>query len=56
MAKIHEEVKHAPYLANRLFAVVASLSSLDDKHGLTPEDFKPAKKVESFPEIQRDVF
>jgi integrase len=56
MAKLHLEVKHAPYQANRLLAVVASMYSFGDKHGLTPEDFNPAKKIERFPEARRERF
>jgi integrase len=56
MAKLHLEIKHAPYRANRLLAVVASMYSFGDKHGLTPEDFNPAKKIERFPETRRERF
>jgi integrase len=56
MAKLHLEIKHAPYQANRLLAVVASMYSFGDKHGLTPEDFNPAKKIERFPETRRERF
>jgi integrase len=56
MAKLHLEIKHAPYQANRLLAVVASMYSFGDKHGLTPEDFNPAKKIERFPEARRERF
>ncbi len=56
MAKLHLGMKHAPYQANRLLAVVASMYSFGDKHGLTPEDFNPAKKIEKFPETRRERF
>ena len=56
MAKLHLEIKHAPYQANRLLAVVASMYSFGDKHGLTPEDYNPAKKIERFPETRRERF
>jgi len=56
MAKLHLGMKHAPYQANRLLAVVASMYSFGDKHGLTPEDFNPARKIERFPETRRERF
>ena len=56
MAKLHLGLKHAPYQANRLLAVVGSMYSFGDKHGLTPEDFNPAKKIERFPETRRERF
>jgi len=56
MAKLHLGMKHAPYQANRLLAVVGSMYSFGDKHGLTPEDFNPARKIERFPETSRERF
>lgn len=56
VARLHLGMKHAPYRANRLLAVIASMYTFGDKHGLTPEDFNPARKIERFPESRRERF
>ena len=56
MAKLHLEMKRVPYQANRLLAVVGSMYTFGDRHGLTPENFNPAKKIEKFRESRRERF
>jgi len=56
LAKLHLSMKDTPYQANRLIATVASMYTYGDKHGLTPEDFNPAKRIDRFGETRRERF
>lgn len=56
LAKLHLSMKETPYQANRLIATVASMYSYGDKHGLTPENFNPAKRIDRFGEKRRERF
>ena len=49
-------MRDRPYQANRLLAVVASMYSFGEKHGLTPEGHAPAARIERFPEARRERF
>ena len=56
LAKLHLSMKDTPYQANRLIATVASMYTYGDKHGLTPENFNPAKRIDRFGETRRERF
>lgn len=56
LAKLHLSMKETPYQANRLIATVASMYTYGDKHGLTPENFNPAKRIDRFAEKRRERF
>lgn len=56
LAKLHLSMKETPYQANRLIATVASMYTYGDKHGLTPENFNPAKRIDRFGEARRERF
>ena len=56
LAKLHLSMKETPYQANRLIATVASMYSYGEKHGLTPENFNPAKRIDRFGETRRERF
>jgi integrase len=56
LAKLHLSMKETPYQANRLIATVASMYTYGDKHGLTPENFNPAKRIDRFGETRRERF
>jgi integrase len=45
-----------PNQANRLLAVVASMYSFGEQHGLVPEGCNPAARIERFPEARRERF
>lgn len=56
LACLHLSLRDRPYQANRLLAVVASMYSFGQKHGLVPEGCNPAAKIERFPEARRERF
>lgn len=56
LAKLHLSMKDTPYQANRLIATAASMYTYGDKHGLTPENFNPAKRIDRFGEARRERF
>ncbi|MBM3564281.1 MAG: site-specific integrase [Alphaproteobacteria bacterium] len=56
LARLHLSLQDRPYQANRLLAVVASMYSFGERHGLVPEGCSPASRIERFPEARRERF
>jgi integrase len=56
LARLHLSIQDRPYQANRLLAVVASMYSFGERHGLVPEGYNPAVRIERFPEARRERF
>lgn len=56
LAELHLSMKKRPYQANRLLAVVASMYSFGEKHGLVPEGYNPSARIDRFPEGRRERF
>lgn len=56
LARLHLSMKHVPYRANHVLAVVASMYSFGAKHGLVPEGVNPALGIERYPEPRRERF
>jgi len=56
LARLHLSLQDRPYQANRLLAVVASMYSYGERHGLLPEGYNPAARIERFPEARRERF
>lgn len=56
LARLHLSLQDRPYQANRLLAVVASMYSFGERHGLVPEGCNPASRIERFPEARRERF
>jgi integrase len=56
LARLHLSMKHIPYRANHVLAVIASMYSFGSKHGLVPEGVNPALGIERFPEPRRERF
>jgi len=56
LARLHLSLQDRPYQANRLLAVVASMYSFGERHGLVPEGYNPAGRIERFPEARRERF
>jgi integrase len=56
LARLHLSLQDKPYQANRLLAVVASMYSFGERHGLVPEGCNPAARIERFPEARRERF
>ncbi len=56
LARQHLSLQDRPYQANRLLAVVASMYSFGETHGLVPEGCNPASRIERFSEARRERF
>jgi integrase len=56
LARLHLSMKHIPYRANHVLAVVASMYSFGSKHGLVPDGVNPALGIERYPEPRRERF
>jgi len=56
IARLHAKMRHSPYQANRMVAILASLFAFSERRGLTPEGFNPARKIERYPEARRERF
>lgn len=56
LARLHLSLQDRPYQANRLLAVVASMYSFGERHGLIPESCNPAARIERFLEARRERF
>ena len=56
LARLHLSLQDRPYQANRLLSVVASMYSFGERHGLVPEGYNPAARIERFPEARRERF
>ncbi|MBL1255965.1 site-specific integrase [Methylocystis sp. Sn-Cys] len=56
LARLHLSMKHIPYRANHVLAVVASMYSFGAKHGIVPDGVSPALGIERYPEPRRERF
>ncbi|WP_442756846.1 tyrosine-type recombinase/integrase [Methylocystis sp. JAN1] len=56
LARLHLSLKHIPYRANHVLAVVASMYSFGAKHGLVLDGINPALGIERYPEPRRERF
>ncbi len=56
LARLHLSLQDRPYQANRLLAIIASMYSFGERHGLVPEGYNPAGRIERFPEARRERF
>jgi hypothetical protein len=56
VARLHGQIGDRPCQANRLLAVIGSLSTFAERRGLVPENCNPTRKIEKFPEDRRERF
>jgi integrase len=56
VSRLHGQIGNRPYQANRLLAVIGSLYTFAERHGLVPENCNPTRKIEKFPEDRRERF
>jgi integrase len=56
LARLHLSLQDRPYQANRLLAVIASMYSFGERHGIVPEGYNPAGRIERFREARRERF
>lgn len=56
LAKLHLKLKHTPYQANRVLAVISSMYAFGTKRGLVPEGHNPTRGIEKYREQGRERF
>lgn len=56
IAKIHHDLRHIPYDANRCLEVISKMFNLAEMWGLRPEGSNPRKHIKKYPEEKRERF
>ena len=56
IAKIHHDLWHIPYDANRCLEIVSKMFSVAEMWGLRPEGANPRKHIKKYPEEKRERF
>src|SRR5262249_31711041 len=56
VAKRHHEMAATPYIANRMLAVLSSVFSWADSHGLCPEGFRPTRGIKHYREARHERY
>ena len=56
VAKIHHDLRHIPYDANRSLEIISKMFSLAELWGLRPDGSNPRKHVRKYPEEKRQRF
>ena len=56
IARLHHELRHAPYQANRVLAVLSKMFNLAELWGLRPDGSNPCRHVKKYAETKRARF
>lgn len=56
IAKIHHDLRHIPYDANRCLEIISKMFSLAEMWGLRPEGTNPRKHIKKYSEEKRERF
>lgn len=56
VAKIHHDLRHIPYDANRCIEIISKMFGLAEMWGLRPEGSNPRKHIKKYPEEKRERF
>ena len=56
VAKIHHDLRHIPYDANRCIEIISKMFSLAEMWGLRPDGSNPRKHIKKYPEEKRERF
>ena len=56
IARLHHELRHAPYQANRVLAVLSKMFNLAELWGLRPDGSNPCRHVKKYAETKRERF
>lgn len=56
IAKIHHQLRHIPYQANRVLGVLSTMFNLAESWGLRPQFSNPCRGVKKFKEKKRERF
>jgi integrase len=56
VAKIHHDLRHIPYDANRSLEIISKMFNLAEMWGLRPDGSNPRKHIKKYPEEKRERF
>jgi integrase len=56
VAKIHHDLRHIPYDANRSLEIISKMFNLAEMWGLRPDGSNPRKHIRKYPEEKRERF
>ncbi len=56
IAKLHHDMRHVPYDANRCLEIISKMFSLAELWGLRPDGSNPRKHIKKYPEEKRERF
>src|SRR5262249_15737522 len=56
VAKLHHDMRHIPYDANRCLEIVSKMFNLAEMWGLRPDGTNPRKHISKYPEEKRERF
>lgn len=56
IAKLHHDMRHIPYDANRCLEIVSKMFNLAEMWGLRPDGTNPRKHIKKYPEEKRERF
>jgi integrase len=56
IAKLHHDMRHIPYDANRCIEIVSKMFNLAEMWGLRPDGTNPRKHIKKYPEDKRERF
>ncbi len=56
VAKIHHDLRHIPYDANRCLEIISKMFNLAEMWGLRPDGSNPRKHIKKYPEEKRERF
>jgi integrase len=56
IAKLHHDMRHIPYDANRCLEIISKMFNLAEMWGLRPDGTNPRKHIKKYPEEKRERF
>jgi integrase len=56
VAKIHHDLRHIPYDANRSLEIISKMFNLAEMWGLRPDGSNPRRHIRKYPEVKRERF
>jgi integrase len=56
VAKVHHDLRHIPYDANRSLEIISKMFNLTEMWGLRPDGSNPRKHIKKYPEEKRERF
>ena len=56
VAKVHHDLRHIPYDANRSLEIISKMFNLAEMWGLRPDGSNPRKHIKKYPEEKRERF